>query len=82
MPTPPAPQHSNIPLIIVSTALVLALVALGYLVWTTGLWQSFVQGPVQEESAPQQTETSDIEADLQSVDVGADAEVEELEAQI
>ena len=78
----PAPKRSNTLLILMSIALVLALAVLGYLVWMTGVWKSLMQTQPQEEVAPPQTETSDIEADLQGVDLGGDAEIDALEAQI
>ena len=78
---PPAPKNSHTLLLIASLILVFTLLCGGYFVWTTGLWKSFIQTSVQEEPVPQQTDTSDIETDLQSVDFGADAEADALEAQ-
>jgi len=77
---PPAPQHSNTSLIVVSIALVITLLVLGYFVWMSGVWQSLM--PSAADVAPAQSETSDLEADLQGVDVGGDAEVDALEAQL
>lgn len=66
----------------------LILAALGagaYFVWGSELWRMWMpqaSEPAALQPAPQQTETSDLEAELQSIEFGSDAEIESLEAQL
>lgn len=79
-PASPAPKQGNTLLIILLAVLLFVLLGSGYYLWSSGLLQGLMPAPA--EVTPVQTETSDIEADLEGVDVGADAEVDALEAQI
>lgn len=81
MPPPPAApkRGSAVTIVGLIILILLALAAGGYYVWASGLWQSFVP---QTQGTPADTSTSDIEADLQGVNVGTNAEVDSLEAQI
>lgn len=75
---PMPPKHGNTPLIVGIVIVLLILGAGGYYVWSSGLWESFMPASTQ---APAQSETSDIEAELQGIDVRTDAEADGLEAQ-
>lgn len=81
-PAPPPQHRSSTSLIVIAIVFLLAILVGGYFVWVTEAWRDFVPSSAQEPVPPQQTETSDIEADLQSVEFGSQGEIEDLEAQI
>lgn len=72
------PKHGHTLLVVGTVIILLILGAGGYYFWSSGLWEIFMPASTQ---TPTPSETSDIEADLQSVDVGTDAEADGLEAQ-
>ena len=76
---PPPSRSSGFAPVLWTLVIVLVLGVVGYFAWASGLFETFIPASSQEEG---QSETSDLEADLQSVDDGTDTEVENLEAQI
>lgn len=79
----PAAEHrsSSLLSILIALIILLAVAAGAYFVWQSGLLKSIMPQQSQEQE-PAQTETSDLEAELDSVDVGSDAEIDSLEAQL
>ena len=78
-------SHTGI-ILTIALLIILALAAgAGYFAWSQGLLSAYLpqaEPVVEEEQAPPQTETSDLESDLQSVELGADTQLEMYESEL
>jgi flagellar basal body-associated protein FliL len=79
----PAQKSNSLVLTLAILLILIALAAGAYFVWGSDFWRMWLPQSSQETpQTPAQTETSDIEAELESVEVGSDAEIDSLEAQL
>lgn len=85
-PVAPAEKSGHTSFILAIALLILLALAAGagYFAWSQGLLDAYMpqeQPVVEETPAPTPTETSDLEQELQSVELGADAQLEAYESQ-